>query len=191
MCATDSTTSPCASRSTPTPRQRTSGPSSLSRRSVQQCSTSSRTRRTSPSKSPDLPLDAAADPMEATAVIVGAGHAGLAMSRRLTERSIDHVVIERGEVANSWRTERWDSLRLLTPNWMNRLPGQTRSAPDTDGFMTMPEVISMLSSYAGHISAPVHAGTTVSRVRRAEGGYTVDTDQGTWRCHTLVLATGA
>ena len=60
--------------------------------------------------------------MEATAVIVGAGHAGLAMSRRLTERSIDHVVLERGEVANSWGTERWDSLRLLTPNWMNRLP---------------------------------------------------------------------
>ncbi|MET0578545.1 MAG: NAD(P)-binding domain-containing protein, partial [Ilumatobacteraceae bacterium] len=58
-----------------------------------------------------------------TTVIIGAGHAGLAMSRRLTERSIDHVVLERGEVANSWRTERWDSLRLLTPNWHNRLPG--------------------------------------------------------------------
>jgi putative flavoprotein involved in K+ transport len=129
--------------------------------------------------------------VDATTVIIGAGHAGLAMSRRLTERSIDHVVIERGEVANSWRTERWDSLRLLTPNWMNRLPGQAPSADDPDGFMTMPEVISMLSSYADHIGAPVHTGTTVTRVRRAEGGYTVETDRGTWRCRALVLATGA
>src|SRR5262245_43767136 len=111
------------------------------------------------------------------------------MSRCLTERSIDHVVIERGEVANSWRTERWDSLRLLTPNWMNRLPGPARAADDPDGFMTMPEVISMLSSYAGHIAAPVQTGTTVTRVRRAEGGYTVETDRGLWRCRALVLAT--
>ena len=59
-----------------------------------------------------------------TAVVVGAGHSGLAMSRHLAERSIDHVVLERGEVAHSWRTQRWDSLRLLTPNWMTRLPGQ-------------------------------------------------------------------
>ena len=58
-----------------------------------------------------------------TVTIIGAGQAGLAMSRRLTERSIDHVLLERGEAAKSWRTERWDSLRLLTPNWMSRLPG--------------------------------------------------------------------
>ena len=63
--------------------------------------------------------------MHTTAVVIGAGHAGLAMSRRLTERSIDHVVLERGEVANSWRTQRWPSLRLLTPNWLTRLPGYT------------------------------------------------------------------
>src|ERR671918_291150 len=59
-----------------------------------------------------------------TTVVIGAGHAGLAMSRCLAERSIDHVVLERGEVANTWRTERWDSLRLLTPNWQSRLPAQ-------------------------------------------------------------------
>ena len=63
------------------------------------------------------------------------------MSRRLTERSIDHVVLERGEVANSWRTERWDSLRLLTPNWQTRLPGHAYGGDDPDGFMTMPEVV--------------------------------------------------
>ena len=58
-----------------------------------------------------------------TTVIIGAGHCGLAMSRCLSARSIDHVVLERGQVVNSWRTQRWDSLRLLTPNWMTRLPG--------------------------------------------------------------------
>ena len=74
-------------------------------------------------------------------VIIGAGHAGLAMSRCLTERSIDHVVLERGEVAHSWRTERWDSLRLLTPNWQSRLPGFDYEGDDPDGYRTMPEVI--------------------------------------------------
>ena len=70
-----------------------------------------------------------------TAVVVGAGHSGLVMSRHLTERSIDHVVLERGEVANSWRTQRWDSLRLLTPNWMTRLPGWVYQGDDPDGYL--------------------------------------------------------
>ena len=61
------------------------------------------------------------------------------MSRCLAERSIDHVVLERGEVANSWRTERWDSLRLLTPNWQSRLPGYRYEGDDPDGYRTMPE----------------------------------------------------
>ena len=73
--------------------------------------------------------------MQTTAVVIGAGHAGLAMSRRLTERSIDHVVLERGEVANSWRTQRWPSLRLLTPNWQTRLPGHDYAGDDPDGYM--------------------------------------------------------
>jgi len=60
--------------------------------------------------------------------VIGAGHAGLAISRVLAERAIDHVVLERGEVANSWRCERWDSLRLLTPNWQSRLPGYAYAA---------------------------------------------------------------
>ena len=81
-----------------------------------------------------------------TTVIVGAGHAGLAMSRCLTDRSIDHVLLERGAVAHSWSTGRWDSLRLLTPNWQSRLPGHRYTGDDPDGFMTMPEVISFLRS---------------------------------------------
>ena len=76
--------------------------------------------------------------MRTTTVVIGAGHAGLAMSRRLTERSIDHMVLERGEVANSWRTQRWPSLRLLTPNWQTRLPGQRYAGDDPDATWPSP-----------------------------------------------------
>jgi putative flavoprotein involved in K+ transport len=123
--------------------------------------------------------------------VIGAGHAGLAMSRCLTERSIDHVVIERGEVANSWRTERWDSLRLLTPNWQSRLPGFGYVGDDPHGYRTMPEVIDFLDRYATVISAPVQTNTKVTSVSAADSGFVVATDQGTWHCRTVVLASGA
>jgi putative flavoprotein involved in K+ transport len=123
-------------------------------------------------------------------VVIGAGHAGLAMSCRLTERSIDHVVFERGEVANSWRTERWESLRLLTPNWQSQLPGMTYGGDDPDGFMTMPEVVRFISSYAERISAPVHPKTTVTRVCSVRGSYIVETDKGSWRSEAVVIASG-
>jgi len=113
------------------------------------------------------------------------------MSRLLSDRSIDHVVLERGDVANSWRTERWDSLRLLTPNWQSRLPGYAYDGDDPDGFMTMPEVVEFIAGYAKAIDAPVQTGTTVTSVRRNGDGYTVVTDQGEWHCLTVVLATGA
>ncbi len=129
--------------------------------------------------------------MRTTTVVIGAGHSGLAMSRCLSERSIDHVVLERSEVANSWRTERWDSLRLLTPNWQCRLPGYAYDGDDPDGFMTMSEVVDFITDYAKAIAAPVVSGTTVTSVRCANGEYRVTTDQGEWRCETVVLATGA
>jgi len=126
-----------------------------------------------------------------TTVVIGAGHGGLAMSRCLSERAIDHVVLERSEVANSWRTERWDSLRLLTPNWQCRLPGYEYAGADPDGFMTMPEVVEFISGYAKHIAAPVQTGTTVTCVSRTDDGYRVATDNGEWQCETVVLASGA
>jgi len=129
--------------------------------------------------------------MRATTVIIGAGHAGLAMSRCLAERSIDHVVLERGEVANSWKTERWDSLRLLTPNWQSRLPGFGYEGDDPDGYRDMPQTIAFIERYADVISAPVQAHTTVTSLRRRDHGYDVITDRGTWRAETVVIASGA
>ena len=125
-----------------------------------------------------------------TTVIVGAGQSGLAMSRCLTELSIDHVLLERGQVANSWRTERWDSLRLLTPNWQNRLPGYKYTGHDPDGFMTMPEVVDYINGYAEVISAPVEARTEVVSVRRSDDGFVVVTDKGEWSARSVVLASG-
>ncbi len=129
--------------------------------------------------------------MRTTTVIIGAGHAGLAMSRCLAERSIEHVVLERGEVANSWKTERWDSLRLLTPNWQSRLPGYGYEGDDPDGYRTMPETIAFIERYAQVISAPVQTHTKVFSVRQGNGGYRITTNQGQWQCQSVVLATGA
>ena len=129
--------------------------------------------------------------MHTTTVVVGAGHGGLAFSRCLSDRSIDHVLLERGEVASSWRTERWDSLRLLTPNWQCRLPGHAYDGDDPDGYMTMPEVVEFIAAYAEAIDAPVQTGTTVTSVSQTARGYRVVTDQGEWQCSTIVLATGS
>lgn len=128
--------------------------------------------------------------MRVPVVVVGAGHAGLAISRELTERSVDHVVLERGEVANTWRTERWDSLRLLTPNWQTRLPGFDYDGDDPDGFMTVPEVISFIDRYARLIDAPLQTRTTVESVRQGVDGYEVVSDRGTWSCEAVVVASG-
>src|SRR5690606_36370349 len=129
--------------------------------------------------------------MRTTTVVIGAGHAGLAMSHCLSARSIDHVVHERGEVANSWKTERWDSLRLLTPNWQSRLPGYRYEGNDPDGYRTMPETIRFLERYAETCGAPVRTHTTVTSVRAGGDGYRIATDQGEWECRTVVVATGA
>jgi putative flavoprotein involved in K+ transport len=123
--------------------------------------------------------------------VIGAGHAGLAISRVLTEQSLEHVVLERGEVANSWRCERWDSLRLLTPNWQSRLPGYPYRGDDPDGFMTMPEVIERIAGFATAIAAPVRTHTNVISVSRVDGGYHVATLDGAIRCRSVVLASGA
>lgn len=129
--------------------------------------------------------------IQATAVVVGAGHAGLAMSRRLTERSIDHVVLERGEVANSWRTQRWPSLRLLTPNWQTRLPGHPYDGDDPDGFMPAADLAATITRYARLISAPVRTAATVHALRAAPHGFQLQANDDLVCARAVVLATGA
>jgi putative flavoprotein involved in K+ transport len=129
--------------------------------------------------------------MQTTAVVVGAGHAGLAMSRRLSERSIDHVVLERGQVANSWRTQRWPTLRLLTPNWQTRLPGHDYAGDDRDGFMPVDEVVATLTGYARLVGAPVRTGTTVHSLRAVPQGFQIRANDDLICARAVVLATGA
>ena len=101
------------------------------------------------------------------------------------------MVLERGEVANSWRRERWDSLRLLTPNWQSRLPGYRYDGADPDGFMTMREVVEFVSRFAVVADAPVRTHTAVTSVRETDDGYLVTTPDGGLRCRSVVLASGA
>jgi putative flavoprotein involved in K+ transport len=129
--------------------------------------------------------------MRTTAVVIGAGHAGLSMSRRLTERSVDHVVLDRGEVADSWCTKRWPGLTLLTPNWMVGLPGQPAGPFDPDGFLTAPEVATLIRGYARHVAAPVHPHTTVRSLRQASDGYEIRTNNEPFEADAVVIATGA
>jgi putative flavoprotein involved in K+ transport len=126
-----------------------------------------------------------------TTVVIGAGHAGLAASHFLSDRSIDHVVLERGEVANSWRRERWDSLRLLTPNWQSRLPGLRYEGPDPDGYMTVAEVTEFIEQFAKVSRAPVRTGVNVTSVRPADDGYHLTTSHGEIHARTVVIASGA
>ena len=94
-------------------------------------------------------------------------------------------------MANSWRSERWDSLRLLTPNWQSRLPGLSYDGPDPDGYMTIGEVTEFIERFAAVSRAPVRTGTNVTSVRRAGDGYRVTTSHGEFRCQAVVIASGA
>lgn len=109
----------------------------------------------------------------------------------LTDQSIDHVVLERGEVANSWRRERWDSLRLLTPNWQSRLPGYDYEGPDADGYMAVDEVVAFIARFASVSRAPVRTQTNVTSVTRTDDGYRVATSHGDIGCRSVVIASGA
>jgi putative flavoprotein involved in K+ transport len=100
-------------------------------------------------------------------------------------------VLERGELANSWRCERWDSLRLLTPNWQSGLPGLRYEGTDPDGYMTSADVVDLLARYAEHVQAPVRTSTNVTSVRRTDDGYRVATNNGEIRSRTVLIASGA
>lgn len=126
----------------------------------------------------------------AEAIVIGGGQAGLAMSRSLKDRGIGHVVLERGRIAERWRSERWESLRMLTPRWMSRLPGWAYRGDDPNGFMSRNELIDYLDAYARSFDAPVETGVSVTGVARDGTGYRVETTKGDWWAPSVVLATG-
>jgi len=124
-------------------------------------------------------------------VIIGGGQAGLAMSKALNERGVEHVVLERGRVGERWRNERWDSLRLLTPRWLSRVSGWSDAeGTDPQEFMERLEVVRYLERFASHFEAPVQEEVTVLRVWQVPAGFHVETDRGSWRARRVVVATG-
>ena len=124
-------------------------------------------------------------------IVIGAGQAGLAMSRNLTRLGLDHVLLEGGQVGERWRRSSWDSLRLLTPNWMTRLPDFSYRGSDPDGFMKAGEFIHHLERYAETIAAPVIEGARVVALEAYGDGYRAVTDRGHFSAPTVVIAAGA
>ncbi len=122
--------------------------------------------------------------------IVGGGQAGLATSHHLSRHGIEHAVLERGRVGQTWR-DRWDSFCLVTPNWSVDLPGRPYAGSDPDGFMVRDEIVAFLESYAAAEDAPVREGVEVVGTRLDEDGFTLDTSDGELRARLLVLANGA
>lgn len=127
-------------------------------------------------------------------IIVGAGQAGLALSYCLTQRGHEHLILERGRVAERWRSERWDSFTLLSPRWHSRLPGYRYEGDDPDGFMDRQEIVRYLEGYAGFSKAPVRLGSAVTTVRRDEDTqrYFVEVNGGeaTFEAQNVVVAIG-
>ena len=121
--------------------------------------------------------------------IVGGGQAGLVLSRLFTDAGHDHVVLERGRVGERWRSERWDSLALLTPNWANRLPHDDEP-DDPDAYDLGSAFVARLERYARSFGAPVHEHTTVIGVEPIASGFRVRTDRGDWRARNVVVASG-
>ena len=124
-------------------------------------------------------------------IVIGAGHAGLAVSRLLTDAGRDHVVLDRGQVAERWRSERWDSLNLLTPRWMTRLPGWRYPGADQEGFMPVGELVGHLEQYAAASATPLVLGDEVHRVTLHRDRYRVETAGRSWQARHVVVATGA
>jgi len=123
-------------------------------------------------------------------VVIGGGQAGLVASHQLTERGLDHVVLERDRVAERWRSARWDSLRFQFPNRVLGLPGMPYVEPDPDGFAHHSGVLAWLQRYADRIGAPVRERTLVTALDRHGARWRVRTDDGELRADAVVLATG-
>lgn len=123
-------------------------------------------------------------------VVVGGGQAGLAASHELTVRGLEHVVLERGRIGQTWR-DRWDTFCLVTPNWSVNLPDHPYAGDDPDGYMPRDEIVATLERYASAVHAPVREGVEVGGVERRDGRFVLETTAEEMSAKVLVLATGA
>lgn len=125
------------------------------------------------------------------AVVIGAGQAGLATSHELAARGVEHVVLEAGRVGETWRTRRWRSFRLVSPNWLNRVPGFWYDGPDPDGFFDTAQYLDYLERYAASFEVPLRGETSVTNVAPGERGFVVKTTRGDLAARHVIVATGA
>lgn len=123
--------------------------------------------------------------------IIGAGQAGLATSWFLTQSGVDHVVLDAGRVAETWRTRRWDSFCLVTPNWTVQPPGAKYDGPDPDGYMPLADLVDYLQSWANSFDAPVDENNPVASLEADEGRFVLSLPSGKLKARTVVVATGA
>lgn len=127
-------------------------------------------------------------------LIVGAGQAGLALSYFLTAQGRDHVLLERSsQVANAWTTDRWDTFRLVTPNWTLAMPGFPYAGGDPDGFLSRAEIARYFQDYAATFHPPIMFDVEVNAVDQDEAGngFVVSTSGGRLTANNVVLATGS
>lgn len=139
----------------------------------------------------NAPLDFDAPAGHYPVIIIGGGQAGLSMSYCLKERGIEHLVLEKARIGEAWRSKRWDSFCLVTPNWQCQLPGFPYAGPDPKGFMVKDEIVRYIESYAESFQPPIREGVEVERLRRNEaGGFELQTNIGTLLADQIVIATG-
>ena len=128
-------------------------------------------------------------PAHASVVVIGGGQAGLAMSYQLKQGGIDHVILEKNQIAHSWKTQRWDAFCLVTPNWQCQLPGYPYQGSDPKGFMLRDDIVAYVEDYAKHISAPIKEGVAVTHLtQNADGGFALETSAGAMTADAVVLA---
>ncbi|MCA6502500.1 MAG: MSMEG_0569 family flavin-dependent oxidoreductase [Pseudanabaena sp.] len=125
-------------------------------------------------------------------VIVGGGQAGLSMSYCLKERDLDHIVFEKNQIANAWRSQRWDSFCLVTPNWQCQLPGYPYKGNEPEGFIKKDEIVAYIENYARSFNPPIKEGVEVLNLRRGDRGiFEVTTSIGDYTADQVVVAAGA
>lgn len=124
--------------------------------------------------------------------IIGGGHAGLTMSYSLSQLGLEHVILERGQVGERWRRERWDSFHFQFPNWTIELPGYKYQSDNPEAFAPGREIVQFIQDYAIFIKAPTRCGVEVTSLEQTSnsGRYLLTTNNGTIEAVNVVIATG-